>query len=87
MIFLIHYNRSTGEIVTLKEFGKSQRVQAEDERLQMELDLVGQKDGDEVCLLEAVSIDALRLTHRRYFESLKTITASGSTIVASIDKS
>jgi hypothetical protein len=53
MIFLIHYNRYAGEIVELKKFEQSQRVQAEDARLKMELDLIGKKDRDEVCLLEA----------------------------------
>jgi len=86
MIFLIHYNRTAGEIVELKEFEESQRVQAEDARLKMELDLIGKKDGDEVCLLEARSIEALRQTHRRYFETLRALTASGSQTVASIDK-
>jgi len=86
MIFLIHYNRSAGEIVELKKFEQSQRVQAEDARLKMELDLIGKKDGDEVCLLEAGSIEALRKTHRRYFESLRMLTASGSHTVALIDR-
>jgi hypothetical protein len=85
MIYLIHYNRSAGEIVKLKEFDKSQRAQAEDARLKMELDLIGKKDGDEVCLLEAGSIEALKGTHRRYFETLRALTASGSQTVASID--
>ena len=87
MIFLIHYNRSAGQIVNIKEFEEYQRAQAEDARLKMELDLIGTKDGDEVCLLEAGSIEALRKTHRRYFESLRMLTASGSHTVASIDKS
>jgi hypothetical protein len=86
MIFLIHYNRSAGEIVSLKQFEKSQRVEAEDARLKMELGLIGTKDGDEVCLLEAGSIEALRKTHRRYFESLRMLTASGSHTVTSVDK-
>ena len=86
MIFLIHYNRSAGEIVELKEFEEAQRVQAEDARLKMELDLIGKKDGDEVCLLEAGSIEALRKTHRRYFESLRMLTATGSHTVTSVDK-
>lgn len=87
MIFLIHYNRSAGELVKLTPFEESQRVQAEDARLKMELDLIGKRDGDEVCLLEADSIAALKRTHRRYFESLRTLTASGSHTVSSIDKS
>ena len=86
MIFLIHYNRTAGEIIELKEFEESQRVRAEDARLKMELDLIGKKDGDEVCLIEAGSIEALKRTHRRYFESLRTLTASGSHTVASVDK-
>ncbi|MDP2603483.1 MAG: hypothetical protein Q8S00_12955 [Deltaproteobacteria bacterium] len=86
MIFLIHYNRSAGEIVRLKEFDDSERSRAEDARLALELELIGKKDGDEVCLLEARSKEALRLTHRRYFESLRMLTASGSSTVASLDK-
>ncbi|MBI2181276.1 MAG: hypothetical protein HYU31_10730 [Deltaproteobacteria bacterium] len=86
MIFLIQYNRPSGKIVRLKEFEDSQRRIAEDARLALELELIGKKDGDEVCLLEARSQEALRLTHRRYFESLRTLTASGSSTVASLDK-
>ena len=86
MIFLIHYNRSAGEIVKMKEFDDSERRGAEDARLALELELIGKKDGDEICLLEARSKEALRLTHRRYFESLRTLTASGSSTVASLDK-
>jgi hypothetical protein len=70
----------------LKRFEQSQRVQSEGGRLKMELDLIGKKDGDEVWLLEAGSIEALRKTNRRYFESLRTLTASGSHTVASVDK-
>jgi len=86
VIFLIHYNRAAGEIVKLTQFEESQRQRAEEARLAMELDLIGKNDGDEVCLLEAGSIEALRLTHRRYFESLRMLTASGSHAVASIDE-
>ena len=87
MIFLIHYNRSARQIVELKQFEQSQRIQAEDARLKLELDLIGKKDGDEVCILEAGSIEALKQTHRRYFESLRMLTATGSHTVAPIDKS
>jgi len=70
----------------LKQFEQSQRVQAEGARLKMELDLIGKKDGDEVCLLEADSIEALKQTHRRYFESHRMLTAAGSHTVASTNK-
>ena len=56
MIFLIHYNRSAGEIMELKQFKESQRVEAEDARLKMKLDLIGKKDGMKcVCSRRAVS--------------------------------
>jgi hypothetical protein len=87
VIFLIHYNRSAGQIVKLTQFEESQRRQAEEARLATELDLIGKKDGNEVCLLEARSIEALKRTHRRYFESLRMLTASGSHTVTSIDNS
>jgi hypothetical protein len=84
MIFLIHYKRSSGKIIQLTEFQEMQRGAAEDARLALELSLMGHKDGDEVCLLEAASIEALKKTHRRYFENLSQLTASGSSTVASV---
>ena len=73
MIFLIEYNRSEGSIVTLRSFDDSQRREAEDSRLEIELDLNRKGVDHEVVLLEAESEDALRLTHRRYFEDLRQI--------------
>ena len=73
MIFLIEYNRSEGSIVTFRSFDDSQRREAENLRLEIELDLNRKEVGYEVVLLEAESEDALRLTHRRYFENLHQI--------------
>lgn len=73
MIFLIEYNRSEGSIVTFRDFDASQRLEAEDSRLGIELDLNRKGIDHEVVLLEAASKDALRLTHRRYFEDLRQI--------------
>lgn len=70
MIFLIEYNRSKGVIVTDREFDDSQRCEAEDLRLGMELDLNRKGIDHEVVLLEAASEDALRRTHQRYFADL-----------------
>lgn len=86
MIFLIQYKRSAGETVKMKEFDDSERSEAEDARLALDLELIGKKDPDEVCLLEARSKEALRQTHRRYFESLRMLIASGRSTVASLDK-
>jgi hypothetical protein len=73
MIFLIQYDRSEGKIVTFDRFDDSQRSNAEDSRLQMELDLNRTGVDHEVVLLEALSEDALRRTHRRYFQDLRQI--------------
>ena len=73
MIFLIEYDRSEGRIVTFRNFDNLQRREAEDARLQIEVDDNGKELDREVVLLEAESEDALRLTHRRYFEDLRQI--------------
>ncbi len=76
MIFLIQYNRPTGRIVTFRVFDNSERAAAEDSRLELDLDLHRRNIDDEVVLLEAASEDALRRTHRRYFEDLAQIAKS-----------
>ena len=76
MIFLIEYDRTEGHIVTFRNFDDSQRRQAEDARLEIEVDDNGKEADREVVLLEAESEDALRLTHRRYFEDLRQMLQS-----------
>lgn len=73
MIFLIEYNRSEGSIVTFRGFDEAQRREAEDSRLGIELDLNRKGIDHEVVLLDALSEDALRRTHRRYFEDLRQL--------------
>ena len=70
MLFLIEYDRGRGEIVTFKEFGDEESRSAEHARLEMELDLNRRGVEREVVLLEAENEEALRRTHRRYFEDL-----------------
>jgi hypothetical protein len=77
MIFLIEYNRSKGSIVRFRDFDDSQRREAEDSRLDIELDVNRKGVDHEVVLLEAASKDALRRTHRRYFEDLRQILEKG----------
>ena len=74
MIFLIEYNRKRGQLVTLESFGDSERKKAEEARLQLELDLNLKSIDNEVVLLEAASEEAIRRTHRRYFEDLAELT-------------
>lgn len=76
MIFLIEYDRDRGNIVTFKSFEDSERQEAEDSRLQLELKLNRSGTEREVVLLEAASEEALRRTHRRYFEDLSELVNS-----------
>ncbi len=84
MIFLIEYNRPKGRIVTFEIFDDSERSKAENRRLQIELDLNRRGVEHEVVLLEALSEQALRRTHRRYFENPSQIVRSGSGADATI---
>jgi hypothetical protein len=76
MIFLIEYDRNKGEIVTLQKFDDFYRNQAENARLQKELDLNRLGIEHEVVLLEAATEAALHRTHRRYFENLTQLEKS-----------
>lgn len=78
MIFLIEYDRPKGRAVTIKEFEDSDRSKAQNSRLELELDLNRRGVDHEVVLLEAASEDALRRTHRRYFETARQIAESAS---------
>ena len=70
MVFLIEYDRNHGSIITLKAFDDAARETAENARLEMELGLNRQGIEREIVLLEAETEEALRRTHRRYFEDL-----------------
>ena len=73
MLFLIEYNRTQGEVVTIREFSSFDRQSAETARLDLELELNRRDQKHEVVLLEAASEVALRKTHRRYFENLSEL--------------
>jgi hypothetical protein len=76
MIFLIEYDRRQGRIVTFRAFDEAARHEAEDSRLQLELELNRRGMEREVVLLKADTEEALRRTHRRYFESLSELVNS-----------
>lgn len=80
MMFLIEYDRPAGRIVVFTTFDESERRKAENARLEIELDLNRKKIDHEVALLEAASEDALRRTHRCYFEDLSDILKSANGI-------
>lgn len=77
MIFLVDYDRGRGELVGFTEFEKKDFRAAETARLDLELELLRSGISREVVLLEAPSREALRRTHRRYFDSLAEILRSG----------
>ncbi len=70
MLFLIDYDRPSGKMVSLTRFFDADRRSAEAARLQLELRHRDEGLTREVVILEAASEDALRKTHRRYFESI-----------------
>ena len=78
MLFLIEYDRDRGQLVSLKEFDNSERQKADDTRLELELELNRQGIEREVVILEANSKEALRRTHRRYFEDLTELLNSAA---------
>jgi hypothetical protein len=70
MLFLIQYDRPKGELIRLDKFDDDDRTMADKKRLTLEIDLNRQQIDHEVVLLQAHDENALRRTHRRYFEDL-----------------
>lgn len=75
MVFLIRYNRDSGQIVSKQVYSDADRKGAHKARLRLELELNAQGIEDEVVLLEAANEEVLRRTHRRYFETLRELTS------------
>ena len=80
MIFLIQYDRHQGRLVSMESFRDSERKQAQDLLLTLELELNNNGNENEVVLLEAESEEAVRRTHRRYFEDLSELLNPPSSI-------
>ncbi|HEY2091477.1 MAG TPA: hypothetical protein VGJ81_06290 [Thermoanaerobaculia bacterium] len=76
MIFLLEYDRSRGELLSIRPYADSDRLLAQNAGLERELQL--HRDGiqREVVLLQAESEDALRKTHRHYFEDITELAAA-----------
>ncbi len=72
MIFLIQYERKSGELVELTKYTDNRRADAQKARLERELELNRSKAGYELVLLEAKNLEDLKKTHSRYFEGPKT---------------
>jgi hypothetical protein len=76
MIFLIDYDRERGRLVTMTAYADDRRLDAQNARLQLELDLNRSGLSREVVLLEAIDEASVRRTHRRYFEDLSQLAES-----------
>jgi len=78
MIFLLDYDRKSGQLREFKSYPDHERPKAQLERLRIELSakedvLSGAR---EVVLLEADDARVLHRTHQRYFRSVREIVAS-----------
>jgi len=73
VIFLIEYDRERGLLLGLSSFDDSRRQQAEEARLALELRRNQESQKREIVLLEAFDEDAIRRTHRRYFERIQDL--------------
>ncbi|WAC62004.1 hypothetical protein OVA13_11375 [Pseudoxanthomonas sp. SL93] len=71
MIFLLEYDRSAGQLVSLEVFDSTCREQASKARLELEISLMTKGLTREVVVLEAASEDALRKSHSRYFRDVR----------------
>ena len=73
MLFLIEYARDQGQIVSFQSFEDDNSTVAQNTRLELELDLNHRGVEHEVVVLEAENEQALRRTHRRYFEGIREL--------------
>ena len=73
MIYLVHYDRKKATLVDFLTYADEQRQEAERARLDRELAQLRQPGEFEIILLEADSEQAVRHTHRRYFETLEEL--------------
>ena len=69
MIYLIHYLRSKNEIVSFQEFTDNDFAQAQSDRLALELAFNTGDATREIVLLEAPTLEQLKLTHAKYFKN------------------
>jgi hypothetical protein len=77
MIFLIHFDRRAAVLRDFRVYQDAERIRAQQERLALEISQLGATAREqEIVLLEAASEADIRKTHRRYFESLKELTAT-----------
>jgi hypothetical protein len=70
MIFVIQFDQKEGRLKRLDTFTDADREKANRQRVEVEIELLKQNVFHEVVVLEAKSVEALKKTHRRYFDSI-----------------
>jgi hypothetical protein len=73
VIFLIHFDPTTGTLLSMQTFSEGQRALADETRLRMELDEHAQGIMREIVTLESPTEAHIRKTHRGYFETLEEL--------------
>ena len=76
-IFLVEYDRTAGNLVSIQEFPAADRNKASAYRIGRELELHKSGVRREVVILEAESESALWRTHQRYFQDVRQLVESG----------
>lgn len=75
MFYLVHYSRRSRSVLRLSEF--VDRSAASNEKLAVEIGLLGKEDGDELVILEANDMSDLTRSHSRYFADLTKLKPFG----------
>lgn len=78
MLFVVDYDRKQGKILSLRQFENDHREEAEEARLEIELQIDQAESNREIVLLEAKDESALRKSHSRYFDDLEALAAAGT---------
>jgi len=72
VFFLIDYDRPQGRIVSMRTFPDAEYTAAMDARLELELDQFRDRIANrEVVVLQADSLETLKVTHGRYFKTIE----------------
>jgi hypothetical protein len=76
MTFVIEYDRAKGKVEYIEPF--EDRVAADIQRLKLSVDAALRGLLREIVTLDAASEEALRKTHRRYFDDVEDLTKTAA---------
>jgi hypothetical protein len=73
-IFLLIYDRDLRRLVSVDEFAQEDRAKATRARRDAEIAAIREGRKQEIVILEAESLDALKHTHGSYFYTVRELT-------------